>query len=171
MGYSLGASISFSTLYRASSCNKGPGSYAMLQSWQVLGERYLDPADASIMDVPHIQSGTLDSGRPKGTSEGEKIQNRGERCESEPATVEERPREIGSYLGDRPRRMEVCAENDHPYYEKAENNCPASQNPHLCSQRCLDRLEQLACQATNQQIQLTHMYKERERETGMKHVV
>lgn len=134
--------------------------------------RYLDPADANIMDVPHNHSGTLDSGRPKGTSEGEKIQNRGERCESEPATVEERPiaRVIDSYWKDIRQRMEACAEND-PYYEKAESNCPASQNPHLCSQRRLDRLEQLTRQATNQQIQLTHMYKERERETGMRHVV
>ena len=125
---------------------------------------------ASVMVIPSlIQPG---AGSPSnGISEDEENPSREQPCESNLATAEEQQGEIDSYLRDIGRRIEACIETSRAYYEEAGRRWEACQNSHRQSQRRLDRLELLARQATNQQIQLTHMYQKREEETSMYHGV
>ncbi len=109
-----------------------------------------------------VQTGAGDPSQ--GISKDEKNPSREGTCESKLATVEKQQGEIDSYLRDIGRRIEACIENNRARWE-------ACQNFHRQSQRRLDRLELLARQATNQQIQLTHMYQKREEESSMYHVV
>ena len=128
------------------------------------------PTVASALTVPSpVQTGA--GGPSKGISEDGKYSDREEHCESEQATAEEKRGGIDSYLRDIRRRIEACTENNRAYYEEAGRRWEACQNYHHQTQRRLDRLEQLAGQATNQQIQLTHMYQKREEENSMYHVV
>jgi len=127
------------------------------------------PTIASVMAVPAVvQAGA--SGRPKEIPKDEKISSREERSESSLANAEEQRGNIDSYLRDIRHQIEACIENNRAYYEEAGRRWEACQNFSHQSQRSLDRLEQLARQATNQQIRLTHMYQKREEENSMYHV-
>jgi hypothetical protein len=125
---------------------------------------------ASVVVVPSLVQ-TMASGLSKGVPEGENSLNREGCRESKLATAEERRGEIDSYLRDIRHRIDACIENNRAYYEVAERNWEACQSHHRRSQRRLDRLEQLARQATTQQIQLTHIYQQRKAENSMYHIV
>ena len=125
---------------------------------------------ASVMIIPAlVQTGT--SGPSKGLPEDEKNSSQKERCESKLAATEGQQGEIDSYLQDIRRRIEACKENNRAYYEEAGRRWEACQNFHNQSQSRLDRLELLARQATNQQVQLTQVYQKRQEESSMYHVV
>jgi hypothetical protein len=129
------------------------------------------PTIASVVAVLSlVQTG---ASRPsKGISEDEKISSREGRCESKLATAEEQRRgEIDSYLRDIRHRIEAYIENNRAYYEEAGRRWEACQNFYHQTQPPLDRLEQRARQATNQQIRLTRMYRKREEENSMYRVV
>lgn len=121
---------------------------------------------ASVMVIPSpVQTGTSDPS--KGLSKDGKNPSQGGRRESKLPTAEEQQGEIDSYLRDIRRRIETCEENNRAYYEVAGRRWEACQNFHRQSQRRLDHLELLARQATNQQVQLTHMYQKRQEESSM----
>ena len=125
---------------------------------------------ASVMVIPSlVQPGAASPSN--GISENEKNPSREVPCESELGTAEEQQGEIDSYLRDIGHRIDACIENNRAYYEEAGRRWEACQNSHRQSQHRLDRLELLARQATNQQIQLTHMYQKREEESSMYHAV
>jgi hypothetical protein len=119
-------------------------------------------ASAMVVDPSRIQSGA--SGPSKRTSENENILNRDGCYGRKLAAGKTRRGEINSQLQDIRQRVEPCIENNRMYCEKAERNWEGSQDGHCQCQQRLDRLERLARQAADQQIQLTHMYQRRAEE-------